>query len=369
MFFRLLTLSAVLLGAAAPALWLGVCAPAARAQDTPTSPPPATVPTTPPAATPVDPRVPLETGFTPDPLVRRGTTRGTRPLRELAPGCTGFVGDTPDHEVRLETRFGFLRFFVLSPVDVTLALRGTDGRIRCVARPGRGPTIEDSFDPGMVQVWVGGATAGQQTAYELHVTEFGSVSAETGRGEEIGVIDARELGLAVDAETGRFRDRRLRRGFLPDPRQDDGRAGGTIEAAPLGASCRGFVASEPSHVLTLRTDFDYFRVQLGGAGESTTLMIRTPGGRYLCSAPEEGSAFIEENAWGAGRYAIWIGSREANADLAYRICYSEVRPAEGAIPCAAALIDPDDEESTPDDEGPAAQPSPPGPRPLATERR
>nr|MBZ0117609.1 hypothetical protein [Sandaracinaceae bacterium] len=78
--------------------------------------------------------MPLETGFTPDPLRFAGQTRGARPLGELAPGCRGYVGDAPDHVVRLDTDFPFLRWFV-RPQDpsarLTLALRGADGRWHC----------------------------------------------------------------------------------------------------------------------------------------------------------------------------------------------------------------------------------------------
>lgn len=277
----------------------------------------------------------LETGFTPDPLTLSGHTVGARPLRELAPSCPGHVGSEPSHVLEVDTRIPFLRLFVLAPQDVTVAVRSPDGGWRCGSvRPGVAPRVEASFAPGRYEIWVGSAQPGIDVTYELRLTEFRSVSAATD--ETATTAGGSEIGLTVDAAEGRFRDRRLRRGFLPDPRQDGGRAGGGIDVRLLGASCLGFVEAVPSHVLTLRNDFDYFRVQLGDARGTATLVLRTPGGRFLCSAPDDAEAFVDQEAWPAGDYRIWIGSRDPDAHPEYRVCYTEVRPAEGREACSAS---------------------------------
>lgn len=274
---------------------------------------------------------PLATGFTPDPLTLTGHTFGTRPLRTLAPSCPGHVGTEPSHIVTVATTIPFLRLFVLAPQDVTLAVRAPDGGWRCSSvRPGLAPREEGSFAPGRYEIWVGSAQPGIDVTYELRVTEFRSVSAATD--ETSTTAGGSEIGLALDAAEGRFRGRRLRRGFLPDPQQDGARAGGGIDVRLLGASCLGFVDAAPSHVLTLRNDFDYFRVQLGGEGRAT-LVLRTPGGRYLCSASTDSEPFVDQEAWPAGDYRIWVGSQDADDHPEYRICYTEVRPAEGREAC------------------------------------
>jgi hypothetical protein len=269
------------------------------------------------------------TGFTPDPVRLAGRTGGTQPLNARAPGCRGFVGTRADQTLDLSTRFGFLRLFVVAPAGVTLAVRGPDGRWRCSGRPLLGaPREQGAFTPGRYEVWIGSVRQNLQVPYELHVTEFHSVTPATGRGadEPMPIGGGAEIGLAVHADHGRFGPRRLRRGFLPDPRENEGRAGGDIDLALLGGNCRGRVASEPSHVLTLRDQLDYFRIQIVNASVPMTLLVRTPEGAWMCSAPDSGDPFVERDSWRAGVYRIWVGTRQAVTGAGYHIRYSETRP-------------------------------------------
>ncbi|GAB5543569.1 MAG: hypothetical protein RLO52_37890 [Sandaracinaceae bacterium] len=321
---------------AALALLLALAAPsAAEAQGAPEEP---AAPAT-PVAQPPPPTGPLamRTGYTPDPVRVQGRTVGSRPLRELAPSCPGHVGDAPSHVLNLESNFPFLRVFAIAPRDVTLAVRAPDGRWRCGGRRvGEAPREQGVFGAGEWQVWVGSTEPGVDIPYELVVTEFRSVTPATGQGDTSSPVGGgREIGLEVEAEEGRYRDRRLRRGFLPDPREDGGRGGGEIDVRSLGGRCEGYVGAVPSHVLTLRSPFDYFRVQLGDASGEATLIVRTPGGRYLCAAPSEVNPHVDQDAWPEGRYVIWVGSREPEATPEYRICYTEVRPAEGSVACGS----------------------------------
>ena len=279
----------------------------------------------------------LSTGFTPDPVRVEGTAGGERPLNTMAAGCRGYVGDAPAAVFELESPFGFLRFFAVSPRDVTMAVRGPEGRWQCSGEPlGGAPREQGAFTPGRYEVWIGSAETGVEVPFELQITEFRSVTPLTGRLDEAAPVGGgAELGLTVDAEEGRFRDRRLRRGFLPDPREDGGRAGGEIDVAMLGPGCDGFVGARPSHVVELRTDFDYFRIQLGEAAGVATLVVRTPGGRWFCSSPDDVDAHVDQDAWPEGSYQIWVGAHEPDAAPDYRICYTEVRPAEGHVACGA----------------------------------
>lgn len=272
--------------------------------------------------------VPIERGFTPDPVRISGAGGGDRSLRELGAGCDGYIASEPTRVLELQDDFSFLRLFAVSSATITLALRGTDGRWRCGGQR-IGPAVmeEGSFGPGRLEVYVGGPEPGVRVGFDLSVTEFRSVGPSVGGGPEANV------GLTLDAEEGRFRGRRLRRGFLPDPREDGGTATGVLDIRSVGPECRGFVQSDPSHLLTLRTDFDYFRVQLGDAAGRATLMVRTPGGRYLCSSPDERNAFVDQDAWTEGDYLVWVGARERTETVSYRICYTEVRPAEGTVYC------------------------------------
>lgn len=281
------------------------------------------------ALTEPDRDVPLASGFTPDPLRLEGATAGATPLSGRAPGCRGYVGASPDQRIELTTRFGFLRFFVTAPEDVTLALLGPDGRWRCSGRPLLGaPREEGGFAPGRYEVWIGARQPGAQVPYELAVTEFHSVTPATGQGLEAAVAGGADIGLELGAENGRARDRRYRRGFLPDPRIDEGVAGGAIDTALIGGGCGGFVEAQPNHVMTLREPFDYLRIQVA-ADAPTTLIIRTPSGGFLCSSPDGAPPMVQRDAWPEGRYRIWVGSRDRAATPDYRIVYSETRVADG----------------------------------------
>ncbi len=275
--------------------------------------------------------VPLESGFTPDPIRFSGQGGGERGLRSLGAECEGFVGDRPARVLELTTDFAFLRVFAVSAAPVALALRDASGQWRCGAQRLGGAVMEEgAFAPGRLEVWVGGVEQGATVGFDLAVTEFRSVGPSVG-----GVTTDLNIGLELEVEAGRFRDRRLRRGFLPDPREDGGTATGSIDVRSLGPECRGFVESAPSHRLTLRNDFDYFRVQLGDAAGRVSVVLRTPGGRYLCSAPDGSNPFVDQDAWPEGDYLIWVGPRQRGEESEYRICYTEIRPAEGSVHCGS----------------------------------
>ena len=84
--------------------------------------------------------------------------------------------------------------------------------------------------------------------------------------------------------------------------------------------------AQPNHVLEQRDPFDYCRIELEAEDGATSLVVRTPSGCYLCSAPDEGPPRVERDEWAAGRYRIWVGSRDREATPEYRIVYSETRP-------------------------------------------
>lgn len=272
--------------------------------------------------------VPIARGFTPDPLRLEGTTAGATPVSGRAPGCRGYVGERPDQVVELASRFGFLRFFVTSRENVTLAVRAPDGSWRCSGRPLLGAPREDgAFEPGRYEVWIGSASPNTQVAYALHVTEFRSVNPATGQTLETATAGTgADVGLAVGADTGRFDDRQLPRSFLPDPQSDEGRAGGSIGVGMIGGGCRGRVEAQPNHVLELREPLDYFRIEIEAEEGATSLIVRAPSGAYLCSAPDDGPPRLERDAWAQGRYRIWVGSRDREATPDYRIVYSETLP-------------------------------------------
>ncbi|MFK7989822.1 MAG: hypothetical protein AB8I08_27635 [Sandaracinaceae bacterium] len=308
----------------------------------------------------------LSTGFTPDPVVLQGETGGERAMNQLAPRCRGYVGANPDAVFDLDNEFGFLRMFVIAERPVNLTVRDASGEYHCSGSALEGaPREEGRFGRGRVEVWIGGDEPGGSVPYELRVTEFRSVTPATGAEERtVPIGGGAELGLAVTAHEGRNRDRRLRRGFLPDPRMDDGSSGGEIDVRRLGGECDGYVAEQPNHVLTLRDDFDYLRVQLGEIPGRATLLVRSPGGRWFCGHAESINSRVERDAWPAGEYRIWVGGLSRGVSDEYRICYTEARPREGRSRCGnpdlniplvvAQTPDEEDLEPSPDSAASAA---------------
>ena len=273
----------------------------------------------------------LEPGFVPDPVRFVGGAEVVGDGANQLGRCGDFPR-RPAHIIRLSGAFSFLRIFTVAAGDVRFAVRTPLGTYRCGRADDDGTHLEGSFAAGRYPVWVASAES-TPVRYELNLTEFRSVRAANTRALAAAAIDPADLGLTVDAEEGRFRDRRLRRGFLPDPRVDDGTAGGDVDIGVLGSRCAGLVERQPNHILTLRDDFDYFRIQLGPVPAGTTIVVRTPSGEVLCGAAEEGDPFVDRTAWPEGVYTIWVAARTEAERPNYRICYTEVRPAEGTVAC------------------------------------
>jgi hypothetical protein len=284
-----------------------------------------------PARAQLEGAVYLRTGFVPDPIVLDGQALGVRPAAELAPQCSGFVGLTPTHVFGLETRFGYLRLFATSDTNLVLAVRTAEGEWLCSDdRFGLHPSVEGLFTPGRMEVWIGTQVPGGQARYSLRLTENRSV--RPGIGAEAtwdeGAALARDLGLEIDATTGAHQGLRVRRGFLPDPRMLDGVAGGAIDAGALGGTCRGRIAPRPTHVLTLQNAFDFLQIYVDTEGdheEELTVVVLTPGGRFLCDLGAGDVPDVSADAWPEGVYRIWVGTVEEDATLRYRLGISEIR--------------------------------------------
>ena len=105
----------------------------------------------------------------------------------------------------------------------------------------------------------------------------------------------------------------LRSGFTPDPYEVRLTAGGPIDSrAALGAACPGFIANNP--------DFDLYWTAGSGSlplvisansNTDTTLVVRTPGGQWLC---EDDGGYNGMNPGlridhpVSGLYDIWVGT-------------------------------------------------------------
>jgi hypothetical protein len=304
-------------------------------------------------------RIPLSTGFVPDPVHLEGHAHGGRALEDLGGHeCTGFVGDRANHVMMLDTRFGFLRIFATSQTDLVLGVHWTDasGHPHWLCSDDRfddAPGVEGVFPRGRLEIWVGTHTIGESGDYVLDFTEMRSVRPGIGTGEAgLDRSAATELGLDLEADA-RYDDIHLHRGFLPDPRWLEGEAGlatvaagadaGTdvepIEVTLLGNGCGGLVQASAGHVVTLLDDFDFLQLYLCEPAEEgsrcvpthepLSLVVLLPNGAFRCEAADASftalSAGADEGGWPAGDYRVWVGVHHTDTHQRYRMGVSELR--------------------------------------------
>lgn len=111
----------------------------------------------------------------PDPTIVPGIAGGPFYLSTLASECIGHAGPVPGHRLVVEgaapVRLRVMAY-ATSGQDLTIAVRGPDGRMRCNDdSDGLMPLVEDALAPGEYDVWVGTYGAGLSgVGYELGVS-------------------------------------------------------------------------------------------------------------------------------------------------------------------------------------------------------
>lgn len=135
---------------------------------------------------------------------------------------------------------------------------------------------------------------------------------------------AEPVGVDTQATEGTFAPARLRPGFLPDPTTVQGRSGGNVEASGVSNGCAGWIARQPDHVVELQAAFGFLRMFVE-SGTDTTLVVRTPSGRFLCNDDTYGVLpALEQRRWEAGRYSVWVGSYERSSTGPYTLSLTEL---------------------------------------------
>ena len=271
----------------------------------------------------------LAPGFTPDPHMAAGVSGGNTDASSLNPQCRGYVSSRPDHIFVATGQFNLIRFIINAGAnDTTLVIRKPDGTYLCDddgAGAGTNPAVQAMLAAGTYQVYIGSYMQGQNYPYNLAVTElptFSVAQIPAPTGAPAGA-PAAALPTAAVPTGGAPSMATLAPGFLPDPHVLSGTAGGAMQASQMNASCRGFVAPTPNHIITATGNFPSLRL-VGAAQQDTTLVVRTPTGAFLCDDDGgEGANPLVQGAFGPGTYQVWVGSYSAGQAIPYRLAVTE----------------------------------------------
>jgi hypothetical protein len=116
--------------------------------------------------------------FSPDPLVIRGISGGSVPVRSIAGRaetptgpCVGFVDEQPDHTLVLTSFFNFLSLQVESPEDTTILIKGPGGSWCNDDLQGKNPGAAGQWLAGTYGIWIGSYEKNQYHPYVIRLSE------------------------------------------------------------------------------------------------------------------------------------------------------------------------------------------------------
>ncbi len=113
-----------------------------------------------------------------DPLTVRGMSGGTIEGKNISNrkdtptgACTGYMDREPDHNLRLQNKFDYMKLVIESPQDTTLIIKGPGGTWCNDEFEGKNPGIVGEWLEGNYQVWVGSYKKEDYFPYTLKITE------------------------------------------------------------------------------------------------------------------------------------------------------------------------------------------------------
>lgn len=257
----------------------------------------------------------LSANFSGDPRTVDVRPGGSRANPLDGPGCVGYIGMRPDVVVNYTVGDWALTFSAASDTDINLVVRTPDGRYLCDDDSGEGtnPVVTVSKPTsGAYRAWVGVySSAGEYVDGVFGVSEVGE---EVSMGTSSGTTTPRAIAGASGEVSGwssepYFGSTTVSAGFSGDPRTVAINAGGS-QANPLsGSGCVGYIGMRPDHVLNYSAGIHTLTLS-AAASTDLNLVVRTPGGRYLCDddSGEGLNPRIDIEDPESGAYVLWVGT-------------------------------------------------------------
>ncbi len=221
---------------------------------------------------------------------------GAMPASWLDSSCSGYISPAPSARLILG-QGGDVSIAAGADEDLTLAVRGPDGTVRCNddGADGTNPGLTlTGAEAGAYEIWVGSYSAGVG-----HPTTVLHVASEYITDNPF--VTRPDAGLQADQSL------RLTAGFDDDPRRVAVRAGGEASLDHLDDQCFGYAGAAPDLAVDYRAgDYDLYFLM---TSESDGVMaVRTPSGEMLCNDDQQGldpGVHVENPT--SGQYLIWTG--------------------------------------------------------------
>jgi hypothetical protein len=103
-----------------------------------------------------------------------------------------------------------------------------------------------------------------------------------------------------------------------------GKSGGNIKIQKIARTantatgyCDGYGNSRPNHVIKLESWFEFLRLEIESAADTTILIEGSSG--VWCNDDSGSANPMIEGQWQAGLYKIWVGSYQANTSHNYKL--------------------------------------------------
>lgn len=234
--------------------------------------------------------------------------------------CVGFGRfDAADATLSVTENLPALSLFATSERDLTIAVRGPDGRILCNDdSSGLDPAVTFApAGPGDYHIFVGGFSSGGSAVYDL----FASAGSPSWDGREPTPEGPPRMGMiAFDRDDAGHEGQLLARGALvPDQPMAD--------LTGLGF-CPGFTGLDaPDAVMTM--DRPEAMISLYALSQvDLVLAVRAPDGQWYCNDDSFGlNPGISIQQAPAGDYAIWVGAYHRGEQGGYNLYAALGEPA------------------------------------------